>query len=442
METNRKPWIRRILIGIATILAAAFVGAWALLNPVLTRYVESPGFRDMLEKETAKGLHFPGFTFGPIRRTGFLTATSAHATARDGWKAMTTLEAREITARFNPAGVLLRRWQIDDLHIERGEVGIHIYEPRPEAIPAKPWYALFLPDRVYLNHTWTDHADITWPMRGEKAGIFDTKLVITPHGRDFNYAATGGVLHHPPLPELPLQQTHLLITKELFRLYDLDVGSDKLGTVHAEGNAATRGDKNLNFKFDWKDLPLSEWLPEKWKGNLKGAADGGLTWKGPDYKLRDATFDGEVWVKEGKVLGVGFLDQIAQLTGKPDLRTLQLTKCSTKFAWQNSECRISDLEVEEKGKFRIEGTVTFSEKLLGGKLELGMARSYLDWLPHPEEVFPRESGGYLWTTIHLSGTLNHPQQDLSPRIIEAFKESPGAILGLALRQLGTWLHGD
>src|SRR5256885_11900171 len=33
--------------------------------------------------------------------------------------------------------------------------------------------------------------------------------------------------------------------------------------------------------------------------------------------------------------------------------------------------------------------------------------------PKPEEVFPREHDGYLWTTVHLSGTIDAPQQDRS-----------------------------
>ena len=47
--------------------------------------------------------------------------------------------------------------------------------------------------------------------------------------------------------------------------------------------------------------------------------------------------------------------------------------------------------------------------------------------------------GYLWTDMHLSGTIDEPRQDLSQRIIELFKESPGAYLGLMFRQFGDWL---
>ena len=64
---------------------------------------------------------------------------------------MRSLDAHGIKARFNPWGVFLRRWQLDEIHIEGGEVGIQVYEPKPEPSPAKPWYHVFLPQRVYLK---------------------------------------------------------------------------------------------------------------------------------------------------------------------------------------------------------------------------------------------------------------------------------------------------
>ena len=48
-------------------------------------------------------------------------------------------------------------------------------------------------------------------------------------------------------------------------------------------------------------------------------------------------------------------------------------------------------------------------------------------------------GRDFWTTMHLSGTIDEPKQDLSPRIIELFKGSPGAYLGLLFRQFEGWL---
>jgi hypothetical protein len=42
--------------------------------------------------------------------------------------------------------------------------------------------------------------------------------------------------------------------------------------------------------------------------------------------------------------------------------------------------------------------------------------------------------------VRLSGTIDDPKQDLSPRIIELFKESPGAYLQFLFRQFEDWLR--
>src|SRR5881394_4282457 len=232
---------RRTGVVLGAISVAAGV-AVALVNPRLTRYVESDQFRAELEKETAKGLHFPAGTYAPIRRTGLLTAASDSFQAENGRKALSAMNARGMTAQFNPLGVFLRRWQLDDVHIAGGEVGIQTYEPKPEPSPNKPWYHVFLPARVYLRKVWSDPADVTWRFRNEKGGFFGTRLLITPHGRDFEYQAAGGTMKGALIPDLPLRHTHMLITKTLFTLYELDLapGSARNGSIRAEGTAGTR----------------------------------------------------------------------------------------------------------------------------------------------------------------------------------------------------------
>src|SRR3954467_570812 len=257
---------RRTSAVIIGLICVAVVAGVVLVNPRLSRYVESDEFRVELEKQTAKGLHFPAGNYAPIRRTGFLSAASDGFQAKDGRKALTALEARGITARFNPLGVFLRRWQLDDVHIAGGEVGIQVYDPKPEPSPSKPWYHVFLPDRVYLRKVWSEPADVTWRFRNEKGGFFGTRLLITPHGRDFDYQATGGMMKGALIPDLPLRHTRLLITKTRLTLYELDLaaGRDGDGFIRAEGTAGTREDKSVDFKLKFEKLPLREWMPGSW----------------------------------------------------------------------------------------------------------------------------------------------------------------------------------
>ena len=241
-------------------------------------------------------------------------------------------------------------------------------------------------------------------------------------------------------PELPLRHTRMLITKTLFTLYQLELASGD-GSIEAEGTAETRDAKRIDFKVKWDQLPLREWLPKSWGGNFAGTAAGDLHWTGQDFKLNAANIDGALRVSGGRLSGLKFLEQLAAVTKRKDFEQLELNECSAELSWEKGQGGLKNIAIEDKGKFRIEGAVSISEESLGGAIQLGLGREYLEWMPNPEEVFPRARDGYLWTTVNLSGTLDQPQQDLSPRLIEAMKESPGAFLGAAFRALGAWLRG-
>jgi hypothetical protein len=436
----RKGWF--ITVGIGAVPIVLLICAFELLNPRLTTFVEGDKFRTEMEKETAKGLHFPNGHYDPIKRTGPSTAETSGFRAKEGWKAMRSINAHGIDAKFNPWGVFLRRWQLDYVHVQAGEVGIQVYEPKLEPSPAKPWYAIFLPDRVYLKRVESEPVDVTWQFREKRAGFFGTRLLITPHGRDFEYQARGGELKMSPFPELRLQHTHLLIKKTLLTLYNLDLQSktETTGSIHAEGKAGTREDKSVDFKIDFDRMPIAECVPKGWRENVRGAATGKISWKGQNTKLETSNGEASLRVADGVIAKVPFLEKIAVLTDEKELEHLHLNECKLDLEWHYPNADVKNLLIEDKGKIRAEGEVTIHEKALGGAIELGVARRLLDWLPKAGEVFSREHDGYLWTTVHLSGTIDEPQQDLSPRIVDAIKESPGAALGILFRGLGEWLR--
>jgi len=164
---------RKLLIYSAAVaiflLIVAGIGLAAFYSPWLTHYIESEAFRASMEDETAKGLHFPQSRYSSIRRTSALTAETERFEARDGEKAMKSLDAHGITATFDPLGVFLRQWRFTEVRVESGDVEIQIYKAHPEAVSPKPWFAIFLPNRVYLKRIETPHANITWRFRGVQA---------------------------------------------------------------------------------------------------------------------------------------------------------------------------------------------------------------------------------------------------------------------------------
>ena len=422
-------------------LIAALAGVLIFFSPLLTHYIESDAFRAGMEDETAKGLHFPATHYSPIRRTSALVAQSESFQAKNGQRALKSLDAHGITARFNPWGVFVRQWRFSDIRIESGEVAIQIYEAHPEAIEPKPWFSNFLPNRVFLKHVESERSDITWQFRGQRAGFFGTQLLITPHGLDFEYSAAGGRLKMALVPDLDLRHAHILITKTLLTIYDVDLASDTHSgeTIRAQGHAGIGMDKTVDVETNFDRVPIHAWLPTKWKRGLSGNASGKIHWSGENPKLESSFGEGALYIRDGRIQNLPLLNKLAEVARNKSFESLRLDDCSLSFAWRYPKIDVKDVVIEERGKFRAEGEIAIDRRRLHGTLSLGLTRQYLDWLPNPEEVFNRERSGYLWTTVHLSGTIDEPKQDLSPRIIELFKESPGAYLGLLFRQFEDWL---
>ena len=436
---------RRLLIYFAAVailfLIVAGTGVAVFLSPLLTHYIESDTFCAAMENETAKGLHFPQCQYSPIRRTNALTAQAERFEARDGEKAMKSLNAHGITATFDPLGVFLRQWRFTEVRVQSGYVEIQIYKARPEAVSPKPWFAIFLPNRVYLKRIETPQANITWRFRGEQAGFFGTQLMITPHGLDFEYLATGGKLKMALLPDLDLRRAHLLISKTLLTIYNIDLTSDSGGSenIHAQANAGVGKDKSIDLRANFSQVPIRSWLPAEWKEHLAGNAFGDLHWAGKDPKLESSSGEGSLRVSDGRIDDLPVLEKLAELAQKKSFEHLALNDCSLRVGWKYPKIDIENIAIEERGKFRIEGEMSIDQRRLRGTIRLGLTREYLDWLPNPEEVFSRKEGDYLWTNVRLSGTIDDPRQDLSPRIIELFKQSPGAYLRLLFREFEAWL---
>jgi hypothetical protein len=259
-------------------LIAVGIGAALFYSLLLTRYIEGDAFRAAMEKETAKGLHFPECRYSPIRRTSSFTAQAESFEALNGIKAMKSLDAHGITATFDPLGIFMRQWRFTDVDVQSGNVEIQIYKANPEAVLPRPWFAIFSPNRVYLKRIETPQANVTWQFRDEQAGFFGTQLLITPHGPDFEYFATGGRLKMALLPDLDLRRAHLLITKTLLTLYDIDLASNSSSTesIHSQANASIGKDKSIDLRANVDHIPIRFWLPAEWKKHLAGYAFGDL----------------------------------------------------------------------------------------------------------------------------------------------------------------------
>jgi hypothetical protein len=438
--------LRRLVVG-GAVLVALLVGAF-IGNALLTPVVEGPKFREMLEQETAKGMHFESAHYAPITRMGVFGISADSGEGEKGLKTIESLKGEQVTGAFNPLGVLLKRWQLQFLHFDRGVVRIQKTEGDPNAQPppGPPWYLFLWPDHVYLKDVTCDDADVLFMLRNQESGIHDTYLEITPNGRDFEYDAKGGTFTTPDTPRLNVEHIHLLVRKPRLTCQALILGDDP---AHPEQQARVTGyanlqqDRSIQVAADFDRLNVAPWLPEKVRHDVTGQFNGHFDYKSTGTGLETATAQGNITVVGGKLLSsLKALRTYIAGTKSPDPGDIPLDVCQTNVKLDQGALTLENLQAESKGIFRLSGSIRMAQdKTLSGELELGLADAYLRWLPGLEkDIFTRVDGPYHVTTIHISGTSEKPQQDLSSRLTRELEKHPFAALKMFFNSSSVWFE--
>jgi len=424
------------------LLAMAAVLIVILLMARLSQWIASDGFRGMLDEETSKGLHLEG-NYTAINRIGWLGLHADSFNGTNGYKTIVSLHASDISGTFNPVGILLRRWELEDLRIKSGSVLLQKTKPSAEANqePILPWWRQFWPDRVYLADVKVDAADILWRLKGSESGVYQTFLEITPNGRDFEYDARGGEFKTPITPSFALRHAHVLIRKARLYCSELlleDEATHPIQQLRAKGDAGLEQDRSINLKLDFASLKISPWLPKHWRAHVAGQISGHFDYMSNDTGLETSHGRGNITVIDGVLRDLPPVDQYISLTGSPDPGDMKLSACTANVRWKECEIIFENINMECPDVFRLTGTVTATKtRALHGTLALGLTDSYLRWLPSLQKnIFSRQEGDYHFATVHLSGTVDHPEQDLSERLIKEVEKHPLLGLELFFRQIG------
>jgi hypothetical protein len=187
-------------------------------------------------------------------------------------------------------------------------------------------------------------------------------------------------------------------------------------------------------------LNVSPWLPEKLRPHVAGQASGHFDYASTGTGLETGKGAGKVSIINGVLRGLPVVHEYVVVTGSPDPGDMPLKVCQTDVRWEAGAITAENMEVESDGIFRLTGSITIAaDKTLSGQVEFGLTDPYLHWLPTARTaVFTRDEGPYHFCTIHFSGTMQKPVEDLSPRIAHEVSKSPLLALKLFFNQAGAW----
>ena len=418
---------------------AVFINGW------ITSWVESPRFQDMLDRETSKGLKLKG-SYASFHRVGIFGLRTDSFIGTEGEKTIVTLQAQDISGIFNPLGVALHRWEIDSVHIRSGSVMLQKTEAEPGAskrVPWPPWWGLFWPYRVHLADVKVDDANIFWKLRDKESGIYDSRLEITPNGRDFEYDVHGGEFKTPVTPYLEVVHAHVLIRKPRLYCSEFILDDDAAHPeqqLRMEGDAGLQEDRSVRLRIDLAALKIAPWLPEKLRAHVEGLVSGHFDYTSSGTGLETGKGVGKISIANGILHGLPPVHQYVVVTGSLDPGEMALKICHADLRWEAGAISAENIEIECDGVFRLTGTITIAaNQALSGQVEFGLTDPYLHWLPTARTaIFTRDEGPYHFTTIHFSGTAKKPEQDLSARVAHEVGKSPLLALKLFFNQAGEW----
>lgn len=427
MNFSRRPLFWICLVVVAVLVAAGLV----VLNGKATGFIEGEKFRRMLDQETSKGLKFDA-NYAPLVRQGVLGMHADSFHGDKGQKTIVSMDAKDIYGWFNPLGIGMRQWQINDLHIKSGTVWLQKTEPKPgepKGSPPIPLWAIFWPYRVELQDVKVDDADVLFKLQDKESGLYHIFLEITPNGRDFEYDGKGGTFKTPMSPSLNLEHVHLLIRKPRLYCPEFVLGDDPdhpEEKMTLKGEAGLQDDRSIHITAKIESLSVSPWLPENLRDHVLGHMNGNLEYKSTGTGLETASGQGAISIAEAVLHELPALKQFFKSTASPDPGDLHLQICQSNVSYDKGAIKAENLKVECEGVFKLEGEIDISkDKELSGTVHLGLTDPYLKWLPTAKTaIFTQDDGKYHGTDIHLSGNMKKPHQDLSPRVLKEIGKSP------------------
>jgi len=408
--------LRKTLLISLGVLVIAVLAAFIVGSRWFNDFLASREFVQILNASTGSALNADA-AYDPLRWTGSSAYSERLSLQGRAGAALKSLEARQLRADVNWRAAFQGAWRIEELSVAsvEGEIVVPQATGTPEAPqPAPPEpssWPKWLPQRFEMGRLSVARTSL----RFGEASVEDVALSIAPEGDSWTFNGSGGHLRAPRLPEMKIDDFRARHQKGDFFLTESHLRLGESGKIEASGASSDGG----SLRVEWQGVNVQDLLASEWKNRLFGLSDGLAVFR----SSKDVS--GNFLIHDGRVENVHVLEQIATFTGNPAFRRLPLQELSAGFSYKNGEIALDNLVAESKGLLRVEGNVRISEKGgIAGVLEIGVTPQTLQWLPGSRErVFTKARNGYVWAPLRVTGTIEHPEEDLSKRLAAAMGEA-------------------
>jgi len=411
----------------ALALAVVLLMGLVVARVMFTNYLHSEAFRRALGDGAANALHATRADFAPLDFDGSLVYGENFRAVRDDGGGFSSIDADQLRATFDWHGLLHHAVQVDELSVQRLNVEppeLPPAEAAPESFPGNPetqqggqpsqrW-------TIDLRKAVINEANWHWS-DDPSGGITGAALTLTPDGPDaWVMDAEGGTLKQAGLPAVDLETASLRWHSPTLYINSATLRSGE-GRLTVTGAVEARQSLNLQVKLDNIDIhPL---LTPDWKERLSGKIAGDVRIQallGTADVRNSLDVSGTVSLSEGQLTALPVLDEIGVFTHTERFRQMELTRATAEFSSSPGRLEVHNFVAEAEGLIRIEGDYTVEDGEIDGRFQVGLTPETLQWIPgSQDEIFTVSRDGYLWTPMRLTGPVEHPVDDLTPRLVAA-----------------------
>lgn len=347
-----------------------------------------------------------------------------------------------ISAEVNRAALLSRRLHLHKLSLEEASVVIvnppvsgdtpATASPAKKTAAAKPGKAPQSKGQLQLDFLECKDSDLHFTNNDKTYQILGATISAVPApkiGKNAWQIQAENARFHTPFSFL--RDSSIKSATAIYNGKGLDLTESRI--MLTPGEMRARAHYDLKSHLWTCDLQVNKGdihrlLNDDWKKRLSGEMYGRIMLTGEKGSIRTAT--GNLSVLNGVLEGLPFLSQLP-LGATHSYRTVELEKADCQILYPYSNDQIKNAWMFDKihiaakrGMLIIRGQVLVGAGgQLAGKLTIGIPGRVISTLPVPREkladqLFTAEGPekGYLWVNVNLSGTLEHPQEDLSVRI--------------------------
>lgn len=425
-KSSRARWIGWGVAGL--VVVPILMGGVATI--LAKRYLRSDAFREFLASKVSRVLQVDG-EFAPFSWTD-ASFYSDYFMGR-GENAVQKVEAQGIRTTIDFSSFKREAWDVEEITINRVVLALGSSQSNqmipPPALPSsRGFLARLIPQKVALKGIQIADFECQWRGEGGDAKASDLVVALTPMSGDDGWQlhVQNGELRLADYEPMHLERLHARLRPGEFFITDAGLEILNHASLTTAGDVnLERGQLTLRSRVD--KLRGDRIWREDWKQRILGTLYADIKTEGRFGSETKLTHTGSVGLENGMLMALPVLEKLANHTKTERFRRLVLDKAEADFVLKEDRLWLENLLIQSDGLLRVEGSIqvdhAFSKagsRPLIGVLEIGVVHDVLKWLPGAEKrVFTEGRSGFLWTTMRLGGTVEAPEEDLSPRLGKA-----------------------